>query len=95
MSSEVARLVGMEQREYMGQDGRQRQFCGLHLLYAEGTVRDVQGSKVDSVSCPRELDPRSLKIGTLYELVYELYNTKNGKGARLVDLLPVDEPPVK
>lgn len=95
MSSEVARLVGMEQREYMGQDGRQRQFCGLHLVYVDGMVRDVKGSKVESLSCPRELDPRSLKIGTLYELVYELYNTKNGKAARLVDLTPVDEPPVK
>lgn len=95
MSSEVARLVGMEQREYMGQDGRQRQFCGLHLLYVEGTAKDVKGSKVESLSCPRELDPGSLKIGTLYELVYELYNTKNGKAARLVDLVSVDEPSVK
>lgn len=95
MSSEVARLVGMEQRDYKGKDGEKRQFCGLHLVYADGTVRDVKGSKVESLSCPRELDPRSLKIGTLYELIFELYNTKNGKAARLVDLEPVDEPPVK
>lgn len=71
---------------------RQRTFCGLHLVHAEGTVSDVQGSKVESVSCPRTLDPRLLNVGGLYQLSYELYDTKNGKAARLVDLLPVDEP---
>lgn len=89
---EVARLVGMEQREYKDKDGRQRTFCGLHLVHAEGTVEDVHGSKVESVSCPRTLDPRLLNVGSLYQLSYALYDTKNGKAARLVDLLPVDEP---
>ncbi len=89
---EVARLVGMEQREYRDKEGVQRTFCGLHLVHAEGTVSDVQGCKVESVSCPRTLDPRLLNVGGLYQLNYELYDTKNGKAARLVDLLPVDEP---
>lgn len=30
--SEVARLVGMEQRSYE-KDGRQREYCGLHFLF--------------------------------------------------------------
>lgn len=86
MASEVAKLVGLEQRDYMGQDGRQRQFCGLHLMHLEDSVRGVRGCKVESVSCPREVDPRSLQIGCTYELCYEMYDTRNGKAARLVDL---------
>ena len=89
---EVARLQGIEKRSYKGQDGQEKFFCGLHLLYLEGSVNGVQGSKVESVSCPRTLDPRLLNVGGLYQLSYELYDTKNGKAARLVDLLPVDEP---
>ncbi len=33
--SEVARLVGMEQRSYE-KDGRQREYCGLHWLTTSG-----------------------------------------------------------
>ena len=88
--AEVEKLVGMEVRDYTGQDGRQRQFCGLHLVHVEDTVRSVKGSKVESVSCPREIDPRTLELGRTYKLEYEMYDTKNGKAARLVDLLPVE-----
>lgn len=88
--AEVAKLVGMEVRDYTGQDGRQRQFCGLHLVHVEDTVRSVKGCKVESVSCPRDVDPRTLEIGVTYELGYEMFDTKNGKAARLVDLLPVE-----
>lgn len=87
---EVAKLMGMERREYMGADGRQRQFCGLHLMHLEGTVRDVSGCKCENVSCPREVNPDKLELGQAYELVYEIYQTKLGKGARLVGLDPVE-----
>ena len=88
--AEVAKLVGMEMRSYTGSDGAQKSFCGLHFCHLEDTVRDVKGCKCENVSCPRELDPATLKIGQTYELVYEIYQTKNGKGARLVDLEPVE-----
>lgn len=88
--AEVAKLVGMEVRDYTDQDGRQRHFCGLHLVHVEDTVRDVQGCKVESVSCPRDVDNRTLELGTTYEMVYEHYDTKAGKMARLVDLRPVE-----
>ena len=88
--AEVAKLVGMEVRDYTGQDGRQRQFCGLHFVHVEDTVRSVKGSKVEAVSCPRDIDPRTLELGTTYKFEYEMYDTKNGKAARLVDLLPVE-----
>lgn len=91
MKGEVARLMGLEQREYTGQDGRQRSFCGLHLCYVEGAVSDVEGSKCENVSCPREVNPKYLQIGGLYQLEYELYQTKSGKAARLVGLEPVEE----
>ena len=92
---EVARLVGTEKRSYRGQDGQEKFFCGLHLLYLEGSVNGVQGSKVESVSCPRELNPGLLQVGGLYQLDCEMYNTRNGKAARLVNLLPVEEPGAK
>ena len=88
--SEVAKLVGIERREYMGSDGRQKEFCGLHLMHLEDTVRDVKGCKCENVSCPRELDSRELVLGQTYELLYEIFQTKTGKGARLVGLDPVE-----
>ena len=88
--AEVARLVGLEQRSFTGQDGRQRQYCGLHLVHLEGSSRRVNGCKVESLSCPQEVNPSTLKLGTLYQLEYEMFDTKNGKQARLVDLLPVE-----
>lgn len=85
----VAKLVGMEKREYM-KDGKPQVFCGLHLVHLEGSSRDVQGSKVETVSCPRDLSPDLLELGSMYQLDYEIYDTKNGKAARLVDLIPVE-----
>lgn len=88
--SEVARLVGMERRQYQ-KDGQQRQYCGLHLVYVENSVEGVRGSKVECASCPREVDPNCLKVGALYELQYSMYSTRNGKMARLSDLSLVEE----
>ena len=88
--AEVARLVGLEVRDFTGQDGRQRQYCGLHLVHLEGSFRRVNGCKVESVSCPQDVNLKKLQLGTLYQLEYEMFDTKNGKQARLVDLLPVE-----
>lgn len=88
--AEVARLVGKEVREYE-KDGRKRQYCGLHMMYLENTVSGVQGSKVESVSCPRDVDPGFLRVGSLYQLEYEIYTMKGQRMARLCNLLPVDE----
>lgn len=88
--SEVAKLVGKEVRSYE-KDGEQKHFVGLHLVHLEGTVSDVEGCKVESVSCPRDVDHRLLEVGTTYELVYSFYDTRQGKMARLVDLKVVDE----
>lgn len=86
---EVARLVGMELREYE-KDGQQKQYCGLHLVHVEDSVSDVMGCKVEVVSCPRDLNPNILEIGSLYQLDYELYTIKGQKMARLSNLLPVE-----
>ena len=88
--TEVAKLVGIEARSYTGQDGRQRQYCGLHLVHLEGSVRSVNGCKVETVSCPRKVDPKRFQLGAMYQLEYEMFVTRNGKQARLVDLLPVE-----
>lgn len=88
--AEVAKLVGMEVRDYTDRNGQQRTYCGLHLVHLEDTVRGVKGSKVETVSCPRELDWRRLKLGTAYQLEYETYDTRNGKAARLAELLEVE-----
>lgn len=89
--SEVARLMGIERRSYTGRDGKMHEFCGLHLCHVEASVRGVQGSKCENVTCPREVDPSCLKLGVLYELGYTIFEMQNGKGARLTDLSPVDE----
>lgn len=87
----VARLVGMERRSYQGQDGKQREFCGLHLMHVEGSSKDVMGCKVETASCPRDQNPNSLHVGQLYEMDYEIYDSKNGKAARLVAMYEVEE----
>jgi len=86
---EVARLVGIELRRYE-KDGQKRQYCGLHLMYVEGSSEEVLGSKVEVVSCPRDVDPNKLEVGHLYELQYELYTIKGQKMARLKNLDPVE-----
>lgn len=88
---DVARLVGIEVRDYIGRDGLQKRYTGLHLCYPEGMCDAVKGSKVESVSCPKGVVAGHLEIGKLYQMKYQLFDTKNGKGARLVDLLPVEE----
>lgn len=86
----VAKLVGMEIREYE-KDGKPRQYCGLHLMHLEGSVPEVMGSKVESVTCPRKCNPDNLEIGHLYQLEYDLYTVKGQLMARLDDLLPVED----
>ena len=77
--ADVARLVGMEVREYE-KDGQKRQFCGLHLMYLEGAYEEVLGS----------VDPDTLTVGQLYELGYEHYKMKGQLCARLKTLDPVE-----
>lgn len=86
---DVARLVGKEVRVYQ-KEGRQQRYCGLHLLYVEGTYPDVEGSKVEAVSCPRSVDPDALVVGHLYELGYQIYTMKGQRMARLDRLDPVE-----
>lgn len=86
----VARLVGMEIRKYE-KDGKQRQYCGLHLMHLEGSAPEVMGSKVESVTCPQKCNPDNLEIGHLYQLEYDLYTVKGQLMARLDDLLPVED----
>lgn len=88
--SEVAKLVGLEVRDYVDREGKARHYCGLHLCHLEGTVRDVQGCKVEAVSCPQGVEDRLLEVGKTYELVYEHFDSRNGKMARLADLREVD-----
>lgn len=87
---EVARLVGMERREYE-KDGQQRKFCCLHLVHEANSVDGVIGSAVECPSCPRGVNPDRLKVGALYELVYRHYTFKGQKMAQLVGLEPVED----
>ncbi len=86
---EVARLVGLEIRDYE-KDGQKRRYCGLHLVHVEDPSGDVIGSRVEVVSCPRGVDPNRLEIGHLYDLQYDLFNMKGQKLARLKGLDPVE-----
>lgn len=86
--AEVVRLMGLEQRSYE-KDGQKRTFTGLHVCHVEGGSKEVLGSKCENFSCPRQVDSNSLELNALYELDYEIYDTKTGKAARLVGLIPV------
>lgn len=88
--AEVARLVGMELRKYE-KDGQQKQFCGLHLVHLENEEDgEMLGSRVQEISCPRSVNPDTLEVGQLYELVYEHYKMKGQLMARISGLKPVE-----
>ncbi len=93
--NEVAELVGIEARDYIGQDKKPRHYCGLHLCHVEGTVSGVEGCSVETVSCPSDVDEGCLELGTTYELIYRTVRAKNEYGReikelRLCDLKVVD-----
>lgn len=88
--AEVARLVGMELRDYE-KDGQKRQYCGLHLVHLENTDdKDMLGSRVQELSCPRNVNPNTLVVGQLYELQYEHFKMKGQLMARVSGLDPVE-----
>ena len=88
--ADVARLVGMEVREYE-KDGQKKQFCGLHLVHLEDTGdKDMLGSRVQELSCPRNVNPNTLVVGHLYELQYEHFKMKGQLMARVSGLDPVE-----
>ncbi len=76
LKSEVARLVGVESREYM-KDGEKRVAVDLHFCHVEGTVEGVVGSAVEILGCPRGVEPGLLEVGKTYELIYTEARTKN------------------
>lgn len=86
---EVNQLVGIEKRTYE-QNGEVKTFCALHFVSAAGAVQGVDGSSVQSVACPREINPDSLQVGEWYEFGYTHYKTKSGLMARLVSLSAVE-----
>lgn len=93
--TEVAKLVGMECRDYTGRDGKERHYCGLHLCHVAGTVDGVEGCMVETISCPPKVE-ELLELGKTYELVYGTFRAKNEYGReireqRLVDLKEVDD----
>lgn len=95
LKSEVARLVGIERREYE-KDGEKRVAVDLHLCHVEGTVEDVEGSAVEVLGCPRGVEPKLLEVGKTYELIYAEARTKNAYDrwiteVRFSDMKEVDE----
>ena len=87
---EIVRLAGVEDVTYE-KDGKKGSFTRLHFLYPEGAAKGVEGCKVESVFLPREVDKKTLLLGRSYELVYQLYDTRNGKSARLVGMNLLEE----
>lgn len=89
--AEVVRLVGIEARDYKDKaTGEQRRFCALHCAHVPGSQRGVEGSKVEVIRKPRDVQERSLKIGNLYELSYSHFDRGNDRIAYVSDLTPVE-----
>lgn len=89
---DVVRLMGIEKREYADKmTGELKVFCGLHVVYEQGETEDgFSGKKCESFSCPRELDHSILKLNQCYALDYSHFKTKNGMGARISGMRPVE-----
>lgn len=48
------------------------------------------GSRVEEISCPREVDPDKLELGQLYELGYSHFRVKGQLCARVISMQPVE-----
>lgn len=95
LKSEVAKLVGIETREYE-KDGEKRVAVDLHLCHVEGTVEGVDGCAVEVLGCPRSVKWQQLQIGKSYELIYTEARTKNAyerwiTEVRFSDMKEIDE----
>lgn len=85
---EIVKLVGIEQVEWTDKStGEAKGFAKLHVMYEQGGSITA-GKKVAVISPPKGFDETSLRIGSLYELQYELFDGKYGKGAKLVGIVP-------
>lgn len=86
---EVITLLGIERRTYVDKStGELKSFVALHCM-TETETENVTGNAVQSFSCPKDVIPDSLVLGSSYELVYTHFRTKNGMGARISDLVPI------
>ena len=88
---DVVRLMGYEERYYSDRNtGEQKYYCALHVVYAEegdgSDERPWVGCKVEELSCPKGVNPHSLQVGAMYTLNYQMFNTRNGKMARVSGL---------
>ena len=87
--NDVYQLVGKESRSYI-KDGVQKFYNGLHLVSMAGGFEGVDGSSVQTISCPRSVDPARLKIGEWYEIKYSHFRTAKGLVASVSDLVPYE-----
>ena len=89
---DVVRLMGIEKREWVDKaTGELKQFVGLHVVYEQGGVESgFVGKRCENFACPREVNPADLKMGQCYELQYTHFQMKNGLGARITGLVPVE-----
>lgn len=89
--SEVVRLLGVEKRQYTDKStGELKSYCGLHVVYELEEEAITAGKRVDSFSCPKEVNPDDLVINQCYELDWSHFHTKAGTGAKISGLMPVE-----
>ena len=94
-----AQLLGMDWGTFE-RDGKTVSYCRLYLMHQyderaqeNDPEQGFVGRKVERESCPRKLDFRRLEVGRWYEMVYDIRDTRDGKKAYLVDLVPLDGNP--
>lgn len=90
--AEVVKLMGIESRDWTDKTtGEVKNYTALHVVYEMEDEPIAQGNRVESFSCPRDVNAAKLKIGDLYELEWTHYKTKNGTAARICDLRDVTD----
>lgn len=87
--SDIYQLVGKEQRTYE-KDGIKKFYCGLHFVSAQGASTGVEGSSVQTISCPQSVDPARLTIGSWYQIQYQHFRSAMGIRASVSGFTPVE-----
>lgn len=70
----IAKLLGKESRTYTNKStGELKEFRAAHVIWEGRQKNGLEGTMVEVVTLPRDVDYKSLRIGESYDIVYGAY----------------------
>ncbi len=83
-------ILGKEIKKYV-KDGQEKISRTLHVVsQSKNKTDELEGCKCESIFVPFDI-PEGVNVGVQCDFEYEVFQTKNGSGARLVDITPIQK----